>query len=676
MVEGWDDSLFAGWDADTLAINTLRVLAIDGVERAKSGHPGMPLGAAPMAHVLWSRHMRFDPTDPGWPNRDRFVLSAGHGSMLLYGLLHLAGYGLGMEELKAFRQWGSCTPGHPEYGLTPGVEATTGPLGAGFSNSVGMAIAEAFLAATFNRPGYCLVDHHTYGIVGDGCLMEGLSGEAASLAGHLGLGKLIYLYDDNHITIEGSTDLAFTEDLTMRFKAYGWQVLAVDDGNDVEAIDEAITAACAETVRPSLIRVRTTIGYGSPNKAGTAECHGAPLGPEEARLTKEALGWPGDTSFLVPGQVRERYSEVAAAGAVARVEWTSLFGRYEMAYPDLARQWGEAMSGRLPDGWSKGLPTFAGGESVATRSASGKVLEALASVLPTLIGGSADLAPSNNTYLAGLGDFQAADHSGRNLRFGVREHAMGGILNGLAYHGGLHPFGGTFFVFADYMRPAIRLAALSRLAVIWVFTHDSVALGEDGPTHQPIEHLASLRAMPGITVIRPSDAAETVVAWQVALERRDGPTALVLSRQSLPVLDRTRLASAVSLRNGGYVLQDDSRDPQAIIIASGSEVHVALAAGELLSEQGVRVRVVAVPSWELFEAQSPAYRESVLPRTVRARVAIEASSPLGWERYVGEDGIVIGLDRFGASAPGDVLFRELGLTAERVVAAVLGHLDI
>jgi transketolase len=644
---------------------------------ANSGHPGMPLGAAPMAHVMWTRHLKFDPSDPEWPDRDRFVLSAGHGSMLLYGLLHLAGFGLGIDELEAFRQWGSRTPGHPEYGLTPGVEATTGPLGAGLSNGVGMAIAEAFLAATFNRPGYELVDHRTFGIMSDGCLMEGVAAEAASLAGHLGLGKLIYLYDDNHVTIEGSTELAFTEDVGLRFEAYGWQVLTVEDGNELSALDQAIAAACAETAKPSLVKVHTTIGYGSPHKAGTAECHGAPLGPEEARLTKEALGWPGDLFFAVPERVRGLYGRVSAAGATARARWEELFGRYEQAYPELAKQWKEALAGRLPDDWKEKLPVFAAGENVATRAASGKVLNALAGILPTLIGGSADLAPSNNTYLAGLGDFQAGSPGGRNLHFGVREHAMGGILNGMAYHGGLYPFGGTFFIFSDYMRPAMRLAALSHLPVTYVFTHDSVALGEDGPTHQPIEHLASFRAMPGLTVIRPSDAAETVVAWQAALERRDGPTALVLTRQGLPVLERAGLGQATGLLRGGYVLKaTPSGLPDALLISTGSEVHIVLEAAETLAKQGVGARVVALPSWELYEAQDAAYKESVLPAKVRVRVAVEAGSTLGWERYVGEVGVVIGLDHFGASAPGGVLYKEFDLTADNVVASVLRLLGL
>lgn len=677
MADTFPESLAEGRDLDSLAIDTIRTLAIDGVQRANSGHPGMPLGAAPMAHVLWTRHLKFDPNDPAWPDRDRFVLSAGHGSMLLYALLHLSGFGLSIEDLETFRQWGSRTPGHPEYRHTPGVETTTGPLGAGFANGVGMAIAEAFLAATFNRPGYSLVDHHTFGIVSDGDLMEGVASEAASLAGHLGLGKLVYLYDDNHISIEGCTDLAFTEDVGLRFEAYGWQVLTVADGNDLAAIDGAVADACAETGRPSLIKVRTVIGYGSPNKAGTAECHGSPLGNDELKLTKEALGWPGDLFFAVPARVREQYAAIANKGGEARARWQQLLAGYEKAHPELAQQWKAAIAGRLPDGWKDRLPAFSAGESVATRSASGKVLNALATVLPTLVGGSADLAPSNNTYLAGLGDFQKATPAGRNLRFGVREHAMGGILNGMAFHGGLFPFGGTFFVFSDYMRPAVRLAALSRIPVVYVFTHDSIGLGEDGPTHQPIEHLASLRAMPGLVVIRPSDAGETVVAWQAALERRDGPTALVLTRQNLPVLDRTALAGAESLLKGGYVLQDvPSGAPDVILMGTGSEVEIALEAAVALSVRGVAARVVALPSWELFEAQNPAYRESVLPRAVKARVAVEAASPFGWERYVGDEGVIIGIDHFGASAPARVLYREFGITADNVVKSAIELLAV
>ncbi len=667
MADVFPDSLAQKWDLDELAVATIRTLSIDGVQRANSGHPGMPLGAAPMAHVLWSRHLRFDPADPHWPDRDRFVLSAGHGSMLLYSLLHLAGFGLTIEELGDFRQWGSRTPGHPEYGHTPGVETTTGPLGAGFSNGVGMAIAEAFLAATFNRPGLPLVDHRTFAIVGDGDLMEGVASEAASLAGHLGLGKLIYLYDDNHISIEGSTDLAFSEDVGLRFEAYGWHVSEVADGNDLDAIDEAITVACAESSRPSLVMVRTVIGCGSPNKAGKAECHGSPLGSDEVKLTKEALGWPADLFFAVPERVKAQYGGVAAKGGAAHAEWLRLWAEYENKHPEAAAQWKAASAGELPKGWKDELPSFAAGEKVATRSASGKVLNAIAGAIPTLIGGSADLAPSNNTYLAGLGDFQRENPGGRNLRFGVREHGMAGILNGMAAHGGVFPFGGTFFVFADYMRPAMRLAAISKLPVTFVLTHDSIGLGEDGPTHQPVEHLASLRAIPGLLVIRPSDAAETVVAWQVALEQRHAPVALVLTRQNVLVLDRSVLAPSEGLRRGGYVLQDaPSGRPDVILIGTGSEVELALEAAATLAAEGIATRVVALPCWELFEAEDPAYRETVLPRDVRARVAVEAASPFGWERYVGDEGITVGLDHFGASAPADVLYREFGITSERI----------
>jgi transketolase len=673
MADIFPEAAAEKWELDDLSVATIRALAIDGVQKANSGHPGMPLGAAPMAHVLWTRHLVFDPKDPAWPDRDRFILSAGHGSMLLYSLLHLAGYGLGVEELESFRQWGSRTPGHPEHGVTPGVETTTGPLGAGFSNGVGMAMAETFLAATFNRPGFEMVDHYTYGIVSDGDLMEGVASEAASLAGHLGLGKLVYLYDDNQISIEGCTELTFTEDVGARFEAYGWQVLKVGDGNDLESIDVALADARAERSKPSLVMVRTVIGCGSPNKAGTAEAHGSPLGPEETRLTKEALGWPSDLFFAVPERVRRQYAAVATSGAAARARWLEKSTRYEREYPEPAAQWRAAMAGRLPEGWTERLPVFAAGESVATRSASGKTLNALAPYVPTLLGGSADLAPSNNTYLSALGDLGPGTPGGRNIHFGVREHAMGGILNGLAFHGGVFPFGGTFLVFADYMRPALRLAALSHLPVVYVFTHDSIGLGEDGPTHQPIEHLASLRAMPGMVVIRPSDANEAVMAWRIALERRDGPTALVLTRQNLPVLDRERLGGADGLLRGGYVLQDAREGtPDVILIGTGSEVEIALAAAETLStEHGVAARVVALPSWELFENQDVAYRESVLPATVTARVSVEAACTFGWERFIGAAGKAIGIDHFGASAPARVLYKEFGITAENVADTAL-----
>ena len=670
MADVFPADLAAKWDLDDLAVATIRTLAIDGVQKANSGHPGMPLGAAPMAHVLWSRHLKFDAKDPGWPDRDRFVLSAGHGSMLLYSLLHLAGYGLSVEELEDFRQWGSRTPGHPEHGVTPGVETTTGPLGAGFSNGVGMAMAEAFLAATFNKPGFDLVDHHTYAIVSDGDLMEGIASEAASLAGHLALGKLVYLYDDNHISIEGSTDLAFTEDVGARFEAYGWQVIRVADGNDLKAIDSAVSVACVETTRPSLVMVRTTIGCCSPNKSGSAESHGSPLGVDEVRLTKEAIGWPADLFFAVPDRVREQYAAVAASGAVHRASWDETFARYSQEYPEAAQQWSDALAGRLPAGWTDKLPVFAAGESLATRSASGKALNALASLAPTLMGGSADLAPSNNTFLSGLGDFEPGAYGARNVHFGVREHAMGGVLNGLAAHGGIFPYGGTFLIFSDYMRPAIRLAALSHLPAIYVFTHDSIGLGEDGPTHQPIEHLAAMRAMPNVTIIRPSDANETVVAWRAALEHRDGPTALVLTRQNLPVLDREKFPPAESLMRGGYVLKDPSAwAPEVILLATGSEVEIALAAADMLAGDSIAARVVAMPSWELFERQDAAYRESVLPKAITARVSIEAASTFGWSRYVGLAGEAIGIDHFGASAPAKVLYREFGITADNLVAS-------
>jgi transketolase len=666
------DALLDDWDDDRLAIGAIRALSIDGVQKANSGHPGMPLGAAPMAHTLWSRHLKFDPSEPTWPDRDRFILSAGHGSMLLYSLLHVAGFGLAIEDLEDFRQWGSRTPGHPEYGHTPGVETTTGPLGAGFATGVGMAIAEAFLGATFNRPAHTIVDHFTYAICSDGDLMEGVSAEAASLAGHLRLGKLICLYDDNRITIEGSTALALTEDVTKRFEAYGWQVLVVEDGNDIGAIDAAIATAKAETARPSLIRVRTVIGYGSPNKAGRADSHGSPLGIEEVRRTKEALGWPADLSFSVPARVYEQYAAVAAKNRARRAEWLEGLAAYENAYPAEARLWTTLMEGRLPEGWQDALPQFAAGERLATRSASGKVLNAIAPALPTLIGGSADLAPSNNTYLSGLGDFQADNRAGRNLHFGVREHAMGAILNGLAGHGGVIPYGGTFFVFTDYMRPSIRLAALAGLPVVYVLTHDSIGLGEDGPTHQPVEHLAALRAMPNLLVIRPSDANETTLAWRVALERRDGPTALILTRQSLPVLDRATLGPAEGLLRGGYVILDAASGlPDVIILATGSEVELAIEAAEALAAKNVSARVVALPCWELFEAQTKEYRDSVLPPAVTARVAVEAGSSFGWERYIGKSGAVIGMDHFGASAPAEVLYRQFGIVADRVADAVL-----
>jgi len=662
-------------DLDHLCINTIRTLAMDGVQKANSGHPGMPMGTADMAYVLWTQFLKHNPANPAWPDRDRFILSAGHGSMLLYSLLHLTGYDLPLDELKNFRQWGSRTPGHPEYGLTPGVEMTTGPLGQGFATGVGMAIAERFLAAHFNRPGHTIVDHFTYAIVSDGDLMEGISHEAASLAGHLRLGKLIYLYDDNGITIEGSTDLAFSEDVAARFRAYGWHVQQVD-GYDLAAIAGAIRAAQAETMRPSLIIARTHIGFGSPHKQDTAGVHGSPLGEEELRLTKQNLGWPVEPPFYIPDQALARFRQAVERGRDWETDWQTRFAAYAAAYPELAAEWEMAMSGELPPGWDADLPVFKPEDGpVATRVASGKALNALAPRLPTLIGGSADLASSNKTYLNGQGDFEADTPGGRNLHFGVREHAMGAILNGLTLHGGVITYGGTFLVFSDYMRPAIRLAAMMELPVIYVFTHDSIGIGEDGPTHQPIEQLAALRAIPGLTVIRPADANETVEAWRVALTHRDGPVALALTRQKLPTLDRARLASADGLARGAYILAEaENGQPEVIIIATGSEVHVALAAQELLAQRGVAARVVNMPSWELFERQPRDYRHAVLPPAITARLAVEAGVAQGWHRYVGPAGDVVSIERFGASAPYKVLWEKFGFTAENVATRALALL--
>ena len=652
-------------DLDQLCVNTIRTLTMDAVQKANSGHPGMPMGTADMAYVLWTRFLKHNPKNPKWPDRDRFVLSAGHGSMLLYSLLYLTGYDLPLEELQNFRQWGSRTPGHPEHDLAPGVEVTTGPLGQGFAVGVGMALAERILAARFNRPGYPIVDHYTYAIVSDGDLMEGISHEAASLAGHLGLGKLIYLYDDNDISIDGPTDLTFTEDVRKRFDAYGWHTLEID-GHDRDAVAQAIAEARAETERPSLIICHTHIAYGSPNKQDTAAAHGEPLGEEEVRLTKEALGWPPDAQFYVPEEVLAHFRRAVDEGAAREAEWRALFDRYAEAYPELAAEWERAIAGRLPEGWEEALPTFKSEDGpMATRVASGKVLNAIADRIPTLIGGSADLHPSNKTYLVKYPDIQRDRFDGRNLHYGVREHTMGGILNGLALHGGIFPYGGTFLVFSDYMRPSLRLAAMMELPIVYVFTHDSIGIGEDGPTHQPVEHLPSLRAMPNLTVIRPADANETAEAWRVALTRRKGPVALILSRQGLPILDRTKLAPARELARGAYVLSD-VENPDVILIASGSEVALALEAQELLAQEGVRARVVSMPSWELFEEQPQEYKDAVLPPTIKARVAVEAAAGLGWCRYVGEHGAVISVERFGASAPYKVIFEKYGFTAENV----------
>ncbi|OGQ97288.1 MAG: transketolase [Deltaproteobacteria bacterium RIFOXYD12_FULL_57_12] len=655
---------------DTLCINTIRFLAVDAIQQANSGHPGMPMGSAPMAHVLWSRYLRHNPANPAWPDRDRFVLSAGHGSMLLYSLLHLTGYDLSLDELKNFRQWGSKTPGHPEYGHTPGVETTTGPLGQGVANAVGMAMAEAHLAARYNRPGYEVVNHFTYGIVGDGDLMEGISHEAASLAGHLGLGKLIVFYDDNQISIEGRTDIAFTEDRLKRFEAYGWHTRQVADGNDLTAIDQALAAARAETNRPSLIAVRTLIGFGSPNRQDTAKAHGEPLGPEEIKLTRQNLNWPA-TPFYVPTEVAEYFSTLAARGRELETAWQAQLAGYRQAYPELAAEFEERLAGRLPANWQRDIPAFsADAKGKATRVTSGLILNGIAKNVPALMGGSADLAPSTMTLIAGEGGFQKNAPDQRNIHFGVREHGMGGILNGMALHGGFIPYGATFLIFSEYMRPAIRLASLMKQRVIYVFTHDSIGLGEDGPTHQPIEQLASLRAIPNLNVIRPCDANECVEAWRQAMLSIETPTVLALTRQAVPTLDRADMAPAGELAKGGYVLKDfGEKSPEVVLIGTGSELHIALAAAETLAGKGIAVRLVSMPCWELFDKQPAAYRESVLPAAITARVAIEAGATLGWHRYVGERGTVIGLDHFGASAPIKDLYRNFGLTSERVVEA-------
>ncbi len=649
-------------DLSRLAVNTIRTLSIDAVQKANSGHPGLPLGAAPMAYVLWQHHLKHDPRQPHWPDRDRFVLSAGHGSMLLYSLLHLAGYAVSLDDLRAFRQWGSNTPGHPEWHVTPGVEATTGPLGQGTANAVGMAIAERYLATLFNRPGHTIVDHYTYALVSDGDVMEGIAAEAASLAGHLGLGKLIYLYDANDITLDGPLSLAFSEDVAARYAACGWQVLHVADGDrDYAALDRAIAEAKADPARPSMIIVRTTIGFGSPKKQGTAAAHGSPLGPDEVKATKVALGWDPEAQFHVPDAVRAYMGAAVTRGEAAHAAWRERFAAWRAAHPELATLWDRAWAGELPDGWDAALPAWKAGESVATRVASGKIMAALAKAVPWLLGGDADLGGSTKTLVPG-GDYDRTG-AGRNLRFGVREHAMGSICNGMAYHGAIKPFASTFFVFSDYMRPAVRIAALNGQGVVYVWTHDSIGLGEDGPTHQPVEHLASLRAMPNLAVFRPADANETVVAWKVALTRK-GPTALVLSRQDLPVV---AAAGAPGAERGGYVVAD-SAGAKVVLIGTGSEVSLALEARAQLEAAGVPARVVSLPCWELFAEQDAAWRASVLPPGV-PRVAVEAGATFGWERWTGDTGAVVGLDRFGASAPGEVLLDKLGVSVAAVVAA-------
>jgi len=651
-----------------LSINTIRFLSADAVEKAKSGHPGTPMGLAPLAYVLWKVFLKHNPKDPKWPNRDRFILSAGHASMLLYSLLYLTGYDLTLEDIKQFRQWGSRTPGHPEYGHTPGIETTTGPLGQGFANGVGMAMAERFLASYFNREGLHIVDHYTYCIASDGDMMEGISSEAASLAGNLELGKLVYFYDNNHITIEGSTDLTFSEEnVKKRFEAYGWQVLVVAHGTDIDTIENSIAQAQAETRKPSLIMVRTHIGYGSP-KQDTAAAHGAPLGEEDLKLTKEKLDWPQEPSFYVPPEVLSHYREALKEGEEAENEWKVLFEKYAKEFPKLAREWHKFMNGELPEGWDKDLPAFdPNGGPIATRTASGEVLNAVAEKIPNLFGGSADLAPSTDTYLKGLGDFLKSNYKGRNLHFGVREHAMGAILNGMYLHGGIIPFGATFLIFSDYMRPPIRLAALMNIPVIFAYTHDSIGLGEDGPTHQPVEQLIALRAIPNMTVIRPADANETREAWTYALTNRRGPVILVFARQKTPVLDQKKFESAKNLNKGAYILSGTKTPPQIILIATGSEVSLALKAHEKLAEENISSSVVSMPSCELFDAQPQEYKDKILPPYIKARLAIEAASPKGWRDYVGLEGDIIGINRFGASAPGPVVMEKLGFTVENVV---------
>ncbi|MCZ6867674.1 MAG: transketolase [Chloroflexi bacterium] len=665
-------------ELDALSINTIRFLAVDAVEKAKSGHPGTPMGAAPMAYVLWDRFLKHTPTDPHWPDRDRFILSPGHASAMLYALLHLTGYDLPLEELKRFRQWGSKTPGHPEYGLTPGLEMTTGPLGQGFAHGVGMAIAERWLADHYNRPGHQIIDHHTYAIVSDGDLQEGVASEAASLAGTLRLGKLIYLYDDNDISIEGNTDIAFAENVAQRFQAYGWHVIGPIDGMDLANVDSAIRLAQAETGRPTLIICRTIIGFGSPNKAGTASAHGEPLGEEEVRLAKERLGWPYPEPFTVPAEALAHFRLAQERGRRGQEEWEARMDAYRRASPEEAGLLEEDLRRGLPQGWDRDLESLfkAGDKPIATREASGRVMNAIVDKVHAFTGGSADLAPSTKTLLKDHGHYGFEEFCGHNMHFGVREHAMGAIANGMALHGGTIPYAATFLIFSDYMRPPMRLAALMEQRVIYIFTHDSIGMGEDGPTHQPIEQLAGLRAVPNLVVLRPADATETVEAWRVALERRNGPTALILSRQNLPVLDRAALGPASGVQQGGYVLWGATAKPDVILMGTGSEVHIALEAGTLLQKKGINSRVVSLPSWELFDAQSPEYRNSVIPDDVRARVSIEAASTLGWERYVGLDGVAIGLDRFGASAPAAELYRQFNLTAQRVVDEATRLLEV
>jgi len=659
-------------DLKIRAVNTLRFLSADMVQQANSGHPGLPMGCAAIAYTIWTQHLHHNPLNPSWPDRDRFILSGGHGCALLYSLLHLTGYDLPLDELRNFRQWASKTPGHPEFGLTPGVEVTTGPLGQGFSNGVGMAISEAHLAAEFNIPDHDVVNHYVYAIITDGDLMEGITGEAASLAGHLRLGKLIYLYDDNRISIDGSTDITFTEDRAARFAAYNWQVLRVADGNDVNEIDAAISQA-KNDLRPSLIICSTTIGFGLPTRQGTSKAHGEPPGEAELNGAKEKLGWPVEPRFYIPEDVQAHFRAALENGRAAEAEWRSKLNSYRAAVPEKGAELDRRLQGELPKGWQSASPVFpADAKGMATRVASGKVINALAARIPELIGGSADLAPSTKTWIDGSPAFEPETPGGRNFHFGVREHAMGAVVNGMAVHGGVIPFGATFLTFADYMREPIRLSAHSHYPSIWIFTHDSIGVGEDGPTHQPVEHLASLRVIPEMTVIRPADANETAVAWKVAVERRHGPTLLALTRQNVPTLDRNLFAPADGLKCGAYVLADlGDGDPELILMASGSEVSLIVEAGFQLAAESVSVRLVSFPSWELFAAQDQAYRESVFPTTTKAKLAVEAGVSMGWERWVGERGVMLGIDRFGASAPYEVVYREYGLTIGNIVTRSL-----
>jgi transketolase len=675
-------------ELDRLCINTLRFLAVDMVQKAGSGHPGMPLGAAPVAYLLMTRFLRHNPADPTFVDRDRFVLSAGHASALLYAALHLAGYEkMTLEQITRFRQWQSVTPGHPESHLTPGVEASTGPLGQGVSNAVGMAIAEAQLAARYNQPGYDIFNHHTYVLASDGDFMEGVQAEAASLAGHLRLGKLVVVHDSNDVTLSGTTALTFTEDVLARYRAYGWHVQQVDDVNDLPSLARALEAARSETARPSLIVVKSVMAYGAPDLAGSWHAHGNPLGADEVRKTKRNLGWPEEPAFLIPPEALAQFRSALERGRSLQDAWNRRFARYERAFPELAAELARRSSGALPPGWDANLPRFpADAKGMATRKASEAVMQELAKTLPELVGGSGDLDPSTFTWLKGEGDFESPaqphegvqgtvgggwSYAGRNIHFGVREHAMGAIVNGLVYHGGFVPFGATFLVFADYMRPPLRLSAIARLRSIWIYTHDSVGVGEDGPTHQPVEQIASLRAIPGMTVLRPCDANETRVAWQVAVENRHGPTTLLLTRQHVPTLDRQNLAPAEGLRQGAYVLNEDVHDPQLIMIATGSEVALIVGAEQRLRQSGLRVRLISMPSWDLFEAQPASYRDQVLPRAVKARLAVEAARSFGWDRWVGSDGDILSVDRFGASAPGERVLQEFGFTVDNVVERAL-----